>query len=62
MVIMSHVSTPREQWPPTDGLIFSVEWFEPTRNDFGHYTVIYSYRVGDARFTGEFRDYTEVQD
>jgi hypothetical protein len=53
------VSTPKEQWPATDALVYSVDWIEPSREDFGHYTVVYSYRVDDERYTGEFRDYNE---
>ena len=56
------MSTPKEQWQITEAIVFSVDWFEPTRYDFGHYTVVYSYRVDNERFTGEFRDYTDERD
>jgi hypothetical protein len=56
------MGTPKEQWPIAEALVFSVDWVEPTRNDFGHYTLVYSYRVDNERFTGEFRDYTEERD
>jgi hypothetical protein len=55
------VSTPKEQWQVTDALVYSVEWIEPSRNDWGHYNIIYSYRVGEERFTGESRDYSSEQ-
>ena len=44
-------------WPTTQGLVYSVDWIEPSRNNFGHYEVVYSYRVGDERYTGSFSDY-----
>jgi hypothetical protein len=53
---------PKEQWPITEALVFSVDWTEPSRNDSSHYTVIYSYRVGEELYTGQFRDYTGEQD
>ena len=56
------MNTPKEQWPITNALIFSVDWAEPLRDEPGHYAVIYSYRVGEERYTGQFRDYTSEQD
>jgi len=51
------VSTPKEQWQITDALVSSVEWIEPSRYEGGHYDVVYSYKVGEERYTGEFSDY-----
>jgi hypothetical protein len=51
------VRTPKEYWPTTEALVYSVEWFEATHDDYANYLVVYSYRVGDQRYTGEFRDY-----
>ncbi len=56
------MSIPKEQWPVTEALVFSVDWTEPARDNSGYYTVIYSYRVGEERYTGQFRDYTSEQD
>jgi hypothetical protein len=47
----------KEDWPSTEAVVYSVGWFDPSRNDFGHYKVVYSYRVGEERYIGEFRDY-----
>jgi hypothetical protein len=52
----------KEGWLPAKGLIYSIEWIEPSRNDFGHYNVVYSYRVNDEMHTGHFRDYTSPVD
>lgn len=49
----------KEDWPATDALVYSVEWFDPSRNDFGHYDVVYSYRIGEERYVGRFSDYIE---
>jgi hypothetical protein len=51
------VSTPKEQWQITDALVFSAEWVTPSRNDWGHYMVVYSYRVGEDRYTGDYNHY-----
>jgi hypothetical protein len=53
------VSIPEEQWPTTDALIHSVEWIPPCRNDWGHYSVKYSYSVEGEQYTGKFNDYTD---
>lgn len=47
----------KEDWPTTDALVYSVEWFDPSRADHGHYKVVYSYAVGDERYSGQFYDY-----
>lgn len=58
------MSTPREQWPTTQGLVYSVNWFEPRSDneDYPHYTVVYSYRIGTERYVGEFDDYRSMTD
>jgi hypothetical protein len=58
------VSAPREQWPTTQGLVYSVNWFEPTYDNEGypHYTVVYSYRIGTERYVGQFDDYHLMTD
>ncbi len=48
---------PKEGWLPTKALVYSVEWIDPSRNDFGHYSVVYSYRANDELYTGKFNDY-----
>jgi hypothetical protein len=53
------VRTPKEQWTETEALIFSVDWIEPSRGQNGHYEVVYSYRVGEERHTGQFHDYID---
>lgn len=52
----------KEGWLPAKGLIYSVEWIDPSRNDFGHYNVVYSYKVNDETYTGHFRDYRSPTD
>lgn len=47
----------KADWYSATANIYSVEWIEPNRNDFGHYNVVYSYRVNDEMYTGEFSDY-----
>jgi hypothetical protein len=46
----------KADWHSATANIYSVEWIEPNRNDFGHYNVVYSYRVNDEMYTGEFSD------
>lgn len=41
----------------TQALVYSVDWFQGNRNDLPHYTVVYSYQVGDDWYTGTFYDY-----
>jgi hypothetical protein len=53
---------PKIGWPTVKGLVYSVDWIDPSRNDFGHYNVVYSYRVGEKRFTGSFADYGEASE
>jgi len=52
----------KQNWPSTEALVYSVEWFDPSRADSGHYKVEYSYRIGDERYTGEFYDYGSSQE
>ena len=47
----------KSDWQITTANIYSADWIDPTRNDFGHYNVVYSYRVGEEIHTGEFSDY-----
>jgi Protein of unknown function (DUF3592) len=47
----------KANWPMTTANIYSVESIDANRNDFGHYNVVYSYRVNDEMYTGEFSDY-----
>jgi len=56
------VSTPKEQWQITDALVYSADWIDPSRNDWGHYLVVYSYRVGEDRFTGDCKHYGKDSD
>lgn len=56
------MSTPKDQWRTVEALVYSVEWIDPSRNDYGHYKVVYSYKVGEERYVGEFRDYTAGKD
>ena len=49
--------TSRADWQSTTANVYSVEWIEPNRNDFGHYNVVYSYRVNAEMYIGEFADY-----
>ena len=58
------MSTPKEQWPTTQGLVYSVDWFEPRsdKENYPHYTVVYSYRIGDDRYVGTFADYRSMMD
>jgi hypothetical protein len=50
----------RQDWQLTIANVYSVEWIEPSRNDWGHYDVTYSYRAGNEYYTGHFSDYTSV--
>jgi hypothetical protein len=52
----------KEGWILAKGLVYSVEWIEPSRNDFGHYNVVFSYRAAGELYTGEFSDYGEATD
>jgi len=57
--------TPKELWQTAEALVYSVERFDPDgrgEEDYGHYTVVYSYRVGEDRHTGEFNDYCDATD
>jgi hypothetical protein len=56
------VSVPKEQWQITDALVYSVDWIDPSRNEAGHYNVVYSYKVSEERYTGEFSDYSNERD
>ncbi|MBS1820440.1 MAG: DUF3592 domain-containing protein [Acidobacteria bacterium] len=47
----------RSDWQITPANVYSVDWIDPSRNDWGHYEVVYSYRVGNDFFTGRFSDY-----
>jgi hypothetical protein len=51
------VNSTKAYWQMTTATIYSVSWIDPNRNDFGHYNVVYSYRVNDEIYTGEFSDY-----
>jgi hypothetical protein len=46
-----------QDWRSTEALVYSVEWFDATRYDSGHYKVVYSYTVGNERYVGRFDDY-----
>ena len=59
---MSIFGNRRAGWVLTKGLVYSVEWIEPSRNDFGHYNVVFSYRVDGELYTGEFTDYCDSQE
>jgi hypothetical protein len=50
----------KADWQLATANVYSVEWIEPSRNDFGHYNVVYSYRVNDEMYEGEFCDYGAV--
>ena len=47
----------KENWTPAKALVYSVEWIEPSRNDFGHYNVVFSYHAGGEIYAGNFSDY-----
>ena len=51
------MSIPKEQWQIADALVYSVDWIQGSRNDEPHYDVVYSYKVGEERYTGQFSDY-----
>ena len=48
---------PKSQWPTTQALVYTVDWYDATRSDPGHYDVTFSYNVDGARYTGTFSDY-----
>jgi hypothetical protein len=48
----------KQDWQLTTANVYSVEWIEPSRNDWGHYEVTYSYRAGDEYYTGHVSDYS----
>jgi hypothetical protein len=50
------VISKKEDWQLTTANIYSADWVDPTRNDFGHYNVV-SYRAGEEIYTGKFSDY-----
>jgi hypothetical protein len=50
-------NTNRQGWVAAKGLVYSAEWIEPSRNDRGHYNVVFSYNVDGEFYTGEFTDY-----
>ena len=52
----------KSDWQITTANIYSADWIDPTRNDFGHYNVVYSYRVGEEIYIGEFSDYRSATD
>ena len=51
----------KKTWPTTQGLVYSVEWFDGSRQDEPHYAVTYSYRV-DGEYVGTFNDYISQSD
>jgi Protein of unknown function (DUF3592) len=51
------INSSKTNWQLATANIYSAEWIDPTRNDFGHYTVTYTYHAGEEIYTGEFRDY-----
>jgi hypothetical protein len=52
------MSTPKEQWQMAEALIYSCDWIKPDERSEGYYGVVYSYKVGEERYTGEFSDYS----
>jgi hypothetical protein len=59
------VSTPKELWGTAEALVYSVDRYDPTgssADDYPHYTVVYSYRAGEERYTGKFDDYRDGSD
>jgi Protein of unknown function (DUF3592) len=56
------VNRPKDQWQIAEALVYSSEWILPTRNNFGHYRVVYSYRAGGERYTGESAHYGNEKD
>ena len=40
----------------TEALIYSLDLIKPSRDE-PHYDVVYSYKVGEERYTGQFSDY-----
>ncbi len=50
----------KDGWYPAKGLVYSVDWIDPSRYDYGHYDVVYSYRVADEEYIGQFSDYTSA--
>jgi hypothetical protein len=50
----------KQDWQLTTANVYSVEWIEPSRNDWGHYEVTYSYRAGDEYYTGHVSDYSSA--
>lgn len=47
----------KADWRLTTATVYSADWVPRTRNDFGHFNVVYSYRVDNEYYTGEFNDY-----
>ncbi len=47
----------RELWTSAKALVYSVQWIEPTHDDYGHYDVVFSYRAAGELYTGTFTDY-----
>lgn len=52
----------KQSWPRANALVYSVDWFDANRNDAAHYTVEYSYQVGEERYVGTFYDYITETD
>src|ERR1017187_1264786 len=51
-----------QDWQLVIANVFSAEWIDATRNDFGHYSLVYTYRVGDEIYRGESSDYRPAAD
>jgi len=52
----------KASWIPTVATVYSVVWFEASRNNDAHYDVTFSYRVNGELETGHFTDYTSEAD
>ena len=36
-----------------------MDWFDPSRSYGGHFDIVYSYKVSEVRYTGQFSDYSK---
>jgi hypothetical protein len=53
--------TGRDTWPEADGFVFSSEYVPHQHHARSHYHVVYSYKVDDERYVGQFDDFLSEQ-
>ena len=59
---MSVFTKSRTGWLAAKGLIYSVEWIDANREDYGHYNVVFSYSANSGLHTGSFTDYGKEEE